>query len=425
LFLQQPDGTFNFKENAAFIKDKGFESTCGVLFDMDGDGNPDLMIGSGGNDVLVDQLNYIVRVYKNDGKGNFTGDPLHIPKVIGNFSTIRAADFDKDGRMEVFLGARCVPGNYGLPPQNYLLKYDNGNWSDITPASLGSIGMVTDAVWADVDSDGDNDLVVAGDWMGISIFKNEKGVLANPTVIPDSKGWWNRIEAVDLNKDGKIDFILGNWGLNTKFKASPAKPLTMFVNDFDNNGKSEFILNWYPPLDSQSYPFAQKSELLLQLPYLVKTIPTNKDYATSTYESLFSSAVREKSIRYEANFMESAVLWNDGDKFVLSALPLEAQVSPVYGIVADDFDGDGNMDIWLGGNFYALKPQVGRNDGNHGVLLKGGLNRSFTFQPQPLDGIYPVGEVRDAAIIHSKNSKRLIVARNNDSVLMYQKRNSH
>ncbi len=210
--------------------------------------------------------------------------------MIGNFSTIKAADFDKDGKKEVFLGARCVPGNYGLPPQNYLLKYDNGNWSDITPASLGSIGMVTDAVWADVDSDGDNDLIVAGDWMGINIFKNEKGVLTNPIVIPDSKGWWNRIEAVDLNKDGKIDFILGNWGLNTKFKASPAKPLTMFVNDFDNNGKSEFIVNWYPPLDSMLTPLPKKMNLLFKCPICKRLYQQRLCY--KTYESLFSPAVR-------------------------------------------------------------------------------------------------------------------------------------
>jgi hypothetical protein len=422
LFIQQADGTFNFKANPAFIKDAGFESTCGALFDMDGDGDLDLMIGSGGNDVQVDNLNYIVRVYKNDGRGNFSADPYHIPKVIGNFSTIKAADFDKDGKTEVFLGARCVPGNYGLPPQSYLLKNENGNWIDTAPSSLGNIGMVTDAVWADVDSDGDEDLVVVGDWMGINIFKNEKGVLKNPIVIADSKGWWTRIEAADLDKDGKIDFVLGNWGLNTRFKASPAKPLTMFVNDFDNNGKSEFIINWYPPLDNKAYPFAQKQELIAQLPGLSKTIITYEDYANKTYDSLFKPEVRVKSIPYEANYLESAILWNNGNSFSLTALPVEAQVSPVFGIVADDLDGDGNTDIWLGGNFYALKPQVGRHDASRGVLLKGNSKKSFTYQPQQRDGLYVEGEVRDAAIIHTRQSKRLIVARNNNKVLLFQKR---
>ena len=422
LFIQNADGSFNIKANPAFIKDAGFESTCGALFDMDSDGDQDLMIGSGGNDVLVDNLNYIVRVYKNDGQGNFSADPYHIPKVIGNFSTIETSDFDKDGKIEVFLGSRLVPGNYGLPPQSYLLKNDNGNWIDMAPPSLGNIGMVTDAVWADVDSDGDKDLLVVGDWMDINIFKNVNGVLNNPIVIADSKGWWNRIEAADLDKDGDIDFVVGNRGLNTKFKASPAKPLTMFVNDFDNNGKSEFIINWYPPLDDKSYPFPQKQELIAQLPGLSKTILSFDDYANKTYDSLFIPEVRGKSIRYEANYLESAVLWNNGNSFSLMALPVEAQVSPVFGIVADDLDGDGNTDIWLGGNFYALKPQVGRYDASRGVFLKGSLNKSFTYQPHQRSGLYVEGEVRDAAIIRSGQSKRIIVARNNDKVLLFQKR---
>jgi hypothetical protein len=422
LFIQQADGTFSFKENTSFIKDQGFESTCGVLLDLDGDGDQDLMTGSGGNDVHVDQINYIVRVYKNDGHGIFTGDPYSIPPVIGNFSTLEAEDFDKDGKKEVFLGARAVPGNYGLAPQSYLLKIKNGNWTDIAPASLGSIGMVTDAVWADADSDGDKDLVVVGDWMSIYIFSNDNGVLGSPVIIPGSKGWWTRIEAADLDKDGDTDFILGNWGLNTKFKASPAKPLTMYVNDFDNNGKSEFIINWYPPLDDIAHPFAQKPELIAQLPGLQKTVPTYKVYGNSTFDSLFRYDIRQKSIRYEVNYLENGLLWNDGGKYTLSALPVEAQVSPVFGIVADDLDGDGSMDLWLGGNFYSLKPQVGRHDASRGVFLKGGTNRSFTYQPQPHDGFYVKGEVRDAVVIRSGQVKRILVARNNDKVLMFQKR---
>lgn len=424
LFLQKADGTFSFKTNTSFVKDAGFESTCGALFDQDGDGDPDLMIGSGGNDVRVDQLNYIVRLYKNDGQGNFSGDPYHIPRVLGNFSTIEAQDFDKDGKTEVFLGARTIPGNYGLPPQSYLLRNENGEWIDIAPPSLGNTGMVTDAVWADADSDGDKDLVVVGDWLPVKIFPNDKGKLNDPVVIPESNGWWQRIEASDLDKDGDIDFILGNWGLNTKFKASPARPLTMFVNDFDNNGKSEFIINWYPPLDSVAYPFAQKEEIVAQIPILRRTVLTFRDYATKTYDSQFSPAVRKKSISYKVNYLESAVLWNERNSYSLTALPHEAQVSPVFGIIADDLDADGNTDIWLGGNFYSLKPQVGRHDASRGVFLKGGRNRSFTYQQQPHDGLYVTGEVRDAAIIHSVQAKRMIVARNNAKVLLYQKRKS-
>lgn len=422
LFIQQPDGTFTFMKNPSFLKDIGFESTCGAFLDQDGDGDPDLMIGSGGNDVGVDQLHYIVRLYKNDGHGNFTVDPYDIPQVLGNFSTMEAADFDKDGDEDVFMGARTIPGNYGLPPQSYLLKNDNGNWVDAAPPSLGNVGMVTDAAWADVDSDGDKDLVVVGDWMAVKIFKNENGMLAEPVVVPNSKGWWQRIEAADLDMDGNIDFVLGNWGLNTKFRASPAKPLTMFVNDFDNNGKSEFIINWYPVWNERAYPFAQKHELLSQIPELRNVYKTYEEYARASYDSMFSAAARENSISYEVNYLTSAILWNEGKEFILKALPVEAQVSPVFGIAVDDLDGDGIMDIWLGGNFYSLKPQVGRHDASRGVLLKGGPKRSFIFQPPQHVGLYVEGEVRDAAIITSGKIKRLVVARNNDKVLVFQKR---
>jgi hypothetical protein len=284
--------------------------------------------------------------------------------------------------------------------------------------------MVTDATWADVDSDGDKDLVVVGDWMPIHIFKNDNGVL-NESTIPTSNGWWNRIKAADLDGDGDIDFVLGNWGLNTKFKATAERPLTMYVNDFDKNGKSECIINWYPPLDSISYPFSPKPELTSQLPALRKGILKYEDYGNKTYDSLFSAEVRSSALKYEATYLQSAILWNNSGSLELEALPVEAQMSPVFGIVADDIDEDGKMDIWLGGNFYAVKPQVGRFNASKGVLLKGKGERSFAFVPIRESGINVEGEVRDAGMIQSLNSKALIIARNNERVLMFEKRKMH
>ena len=422
LFVQKTDGSFHFQANVAFTKDAGFESTCGALFDYDRDGDVDLMIGSGGNEPGMPRINFMVRLYLNDGNGNFSPDPNAIPPVLGNFSILEAEDFDKDGDVDIFLGARNVPGNYGLPPHSYLLINDNGVWKDIAPPSLGNVGMVTDASWADVDSDGDKDLVVVGDWMAIHIFYNDNGIFQNETTIPNSNGWWNRIEAVDLDQDGDMDFVLGNWGLNTKFKASPARPLTMYVNDFDNNGKSECIINWYPPLDTIAYPFSTKPELTSQLPVLKKQILHYEDYGNKTYESLFSAEIRNNALKYEVNYLQSAILWNNSGSFELEALPLEAQISPVFGIVADDIDEDGKKDIWLGGNFYELKPQVGRHNASRGVFLKGNGNRSFTFVPVRESGIKVEGEVRDAGIIQSNGSKDLIVGRNNAKVLLFEKR---
>jgi hypothetical protein len=425
LFVQKPDGSFHFQVNTAFDKDAGFESTCGALFDYDKDGDLDLMIGSGGNEPRVPRINFMVRLYLNDGNGNFSPDPPAIPPVIGNLSTLEAEDFDRDGDVDIFLGARNVPGNYGLSPHSYLLLNDNSVWRDVSPPSLANVGMVTDASWADVDSDGDRDLIVVGDWMAIHIFKNDDGIFQNESTIPNSNGWWNRIEAADLDQDGDMDFVLGNWGLNTKFKASPERPLTMYVNDFDNNGKSECIINWYPPLDSIAYPFSPKPELTSQLPALKKQILKYEDYGHKTYDSLFSAEVRSSALKYEANYLQSAILWNNNGSLELAALPVEAQLSPVFGIAVDDINEDGKMDIWLGGNLYAVKPQVGRLNASKGVLLRGKGERSFAFVPVKESGINVVGEVRDAGVIQSGNSKALIVARNNEKVLMFEKTKMH
>ncbi len=421
LFIQQANGKFRFKPNAAFENDKGFESTCGAFLDYDGDGDADLMMGSGGNQPGVDRSNFLVRMYINDGQGNFSPQPSAMPKVIGNLATIKAADIDGDGDDDVFVGARNVPGNYGLPPRSHLLVNDRGVWNDITPPTLANAGMVTDASWSDTDGDKDLDLVIVGDWMPMTVFVNENGLFENKVVVPNSNGWWNRIEASDLDGDGDVDFVAGNWGLNTKFKASVERPLTMFVNDFDKNGKSEFIINWYPPMDSISYPFATKPELTAQLPALRKQILRYVDYGYKTFDSLFPAEIRNNSLRYDAYTLQNTVFWNNNGSFEAMPLPVQAQVAPVFGIVADDIDGDGKKDIWLGGNFYALKPQAGRHNASRGVLLKGNGSRQFQYMPNAEAGIYVDGEVRDAALIQMGNKKQLVVARNNDEIKVFGK----
>jgi hypothetical protein len=423
LLLQNRDGKFLYRPTPAFISDKPAESTCGILFDHDKDGDLDLLIGSGGNEPETDRKYFFIRFYKNDGRGNFTRDMGAIPQLIGNFSTIEAEDYDQDGDIDIFVGARCVPGNYGLPPQSYLLNNKEGTWMYVTPPSLANAGMVTDATWADSDGDGDKDLVVVGDWMAITIFQNDNGVIENSISIPNSEGWWNRVEAADLDSDGNVDFVLGNWGLNTKFKASLSKPLTMFVNDFDDNGKSEFIINWYAPLDNRAYPFVSKSELTTQLPALRKSILKYGDYANKTYDSLFSSEIRSRSIEYKTNYLSNAVLWNNKGSFQLVSLPIEAQVSPVFGIIVDDLDDDGKKDLWLAGNFYALKPQVGRHDASRGVMLTQITNRVFKNVPQA--GLTIHGEVRDAAIVPSGSAEKyILVARNNEKVVVFKRQNT-
>jgi enediyne biosynthesis protein E4 len=421
LYVQQASGKFVRKNADAFERDRGFESTCGVFIDYDKDKDLDLMVGSGGYRPN-EAMRFVIRCYRNDGLGNFSPDPTRMPKVVGNFSTMCANDFDNDGLMDVFCGARTVPGNYGLPPQSYLLKNDGGSWVDVAVPDLGNIGMVTDASWADVDNDDDADLVVVGDWMPIQVFENNYGRLEKSITIPKSSGWWNRVEAADVDQDGDVDFVMGNWGSNIKFKASPERPLRLYVSDFDQNGKSEFIVNWYAPLDTVPSIFALKNELTFQMPSLRKKILRYADYANHTYESLFPLDVREGAIEYVAEHLQTSILWNEGKGFRLEALPLEAQISPVFGIAVHDFNSDGHSDIWLGGNFYALKPQVGRQDASKGVLLERNGAQQFQYRGPWSAGIVVNGEVRDAVVMNNDKGVHLFVARNNDNMLVFKKR---
>ena len=421
LFVQSENGKFERKKVTAFSKSKNFESSCGVFFDYDKDGDQDLLIGSGGNEYQLGRDNFVIRYFKNDGAVNFEMADANLPPIIANVASIESSDIDNDGDEDLFIGSRCVPGNYGIAPRSYLLQNEGSSWTDISSPELQGVGMVTDATWADTDGDGDEDLVIVGDWMAIHVFENTDGDFKILKTIPESNGWWNRIVPSDLDGDGDMDFVIGNRGDNSKLKASPGKPMRMFVNDFDQNGKTEFIINWYPPNENKAYPFATKPEITQQLPALKKQILKYDDYAKQTYESMFSDEVKKQSIAYELNNISTSVLWNNDGKLELTKLPKEAQISPVFGIVSEDLDGDYIKDIWLGGNMYGIKPQIGRHDASRGVFLKGSKSKTFGYQPPSKSGIYVEGEVRDAVSIKTKDGIALLIGRNNEDLLMFKK----
>jgi len=426
LFLQGRGGwqsaSVNWNELAG--EDSRFETTCGAIFDADGDGDNDILLGAGGNEFMQGREGFMLRYYENDGTGRFTRNNDRLPPAFGNFSCICPDDMDNDGDVDLFIGARVVPGNYGLVPRSFLLKNDGaGNWVDVTRKELGTAGMVTDAVWSDVDNDGYKDLVIAGEWMQVKIFKSMGGSLNYSGFLSDQipRGWWTTIEAADLDEDGDDDYVVGNWGLNSKFKASAERPLTMYVKDFDNNGKSEFIINWYAPLDSRAFPFAGKEEMMQQIPTLKNSNKTYVDYANKTYETLLSEDFRKNAIPYSATFMESSVIWNLGDTLKTEPLPLEAQVSPVFAILAEDLDGDGQKDLWLGGNFYGVKPEVGYYNSSRGVFLKGNSG-SFTYISPAKTGIEVPGEVRDVTTLRGSDNLIILVARNNNSAVTFERK---
>jgi enediyne biosynthesis protein E4 len=423
LFIQTANGSFSKVNSSVFDADAAYESTAAVFVDLNRDGDLDLVVGSGGNEYQRDKKYFQLRIYLNDGAGNFKREiDQRVPPDVANVSCIAASDFDGDGYVDLFVGSRLVPGNYGLVPRSFLYKNIQGRLVNFTPINLGGVGMVTDALWTDFDSDKDQDLLITTDWTEVNMIINDQGQFRTRLQLPGSSGWWTRAAAADLDGDGDDDYVLGNWGLNGKFKASSDKPLTMFVKDFDGNGRIEQIINWNPPLDNRSYPFATKQEITQQLPVLKKSILKYETYAHKGYSELFPDNIRKGAIPYKAEMLESVILWNDRGKLSIEKLPPQAQWSPVFAICLEDLDQDGIRDIWLGGNFYALKPQAGRHDSNKGVFLKGLGGRKFTYVTPVNSGIFVNGEVRDAKVLPVGGRHVLIVARNNDSVIAFERK---
>lgn len=427
LFIQISGGQFVKSNQDLFEANRISEDTGSLFFDANGDGAPDLYVCSGGNEFPSSSSALIDRLYINDGKGNFYKSDQMLPtsKFISS-SCVTAADFDGDGDLDLFVGERLIPFLYGMPGDGYLLINDgNGKFRDATAdlaPGLKQIGMITSAVWADIDRDGDPDLVLAGEWMPVTVFRNDDGKLVNTTTgsgLERSQGWWNRLIPCDINGDGHIDFIAGNHGLNSRFKASPEKPVRMYLNDFDQNGTVDQIICAYN--GDESYPLALRHDLIRQIPELKKKYVNYKDYKEQTIEKIFTPEQLRDARVLEAVHMANSLVINNGDgTFRLESLPPEVQFSPVYGALAGDFDGDGITDILLGGNLYRVKPEVGRYDACYGNFLRGMGDDRFAVVPARHSGLRLEGEVRHIAMLHIGGKPCIIITRNNDSVQLFQ-----
>ena len=406
--------------------DANFEDTAASFFDADDDGDIDLLVGSGGNE-KADQANYKNRLYLNNGKGVFAKSKTNMPTTNNNVSVIAPNDFDNDGDTDVFIGSRSVPGVYGIDPKHLLLENDGkGNFTNVTDKKafkINSVGMITDAIWEDIDNDSKKDLILVGDWTAPMIFKNNgRRLVEFKSNLTNYHGFWNAVSCVDLNNDGKKDLILGNKGTNTNYKATNANPMKLFTNDFDNNGTIEQIAT--RSIDDKDLPINLKQELAKQIPSIKKKNLSYADYSKKTFQELFAKEVVDNSIQKTVNIQESVIAINKGNgKFEIKALPKEVQFSCVNTISTMDVNNDGILDLILGGNQYEFKPQFSRLDANYGSVLLGTKNGTFSWMPYKQSGFFIKGEVKQLKIIKDKNKTVSIIAVVNDNTPKIFRRN--
>lgn len=426
LFVHQSNSTFKDSNVNLFERDKESEDIESLFFDADGDKDLDLYVCSGSNEFSTSSIALADRLYFNDGRGNFIKSAQILPTTnFESTSVISANDFDHDGDLDLFVGIRSHPFFYGSHVNGYLLE-NNGtgvfqNVSDKILPELNQLGMITDACWSDFNGDGWDDLIVIGEYMPIKLFINNKGKFSDSTEswnLKMTNGWWNTIKVFDLDSDGDLDAVVGNHGLNSRFRASIKEPITMYINDFDRNGTIEQIVSAYQ--GGVSFPMVLRHDLTSQIPSLKKKFLKYDSYKDKTFETIFTPEERVGTLESYAYELASILLINNGSSFELRKLPMEAQFSPIYAIEIADFNSDSIPDLLLGGNLYKVKPEAGRYDASYGTLLLGTGDCKYDFLPTTKSGLSIDGEIRDFEIVVINEKKYLLVARNNDSVLSFK-----
>ncbi|MEO6963365.1 MAG: VCBS repeat-containing protein [Puia sp.] len=427
IFIQRPDHTFFSPKGQPFGKDKAFEDEGSVFFDANGDHEPDLYVVSGGYTGSPNTPEFLDRLYINDGHGTFKkADQDALPKEFANGSCVKAADIDRDGDMDLFVGGGVLPGKFPFSEPSRILRNDMDRktnklkFLDVTKdinEKLQSIGIVTDAVWTDLDNDGWPDLVVVGEWMPIHIFMNRNGKLEElaDTTLNQTDGLWSKILAADFDNDGDIDLVIGNAGMNGQWKPTTAEPMTMYVDDFDNNGTIDPII--CVRQGEKDYPVASFDEMIRQIPSIQKKFTHYKEYSKASIDDIFSPAQLDHAKKMKLETLQSVYLENLGNgKFKMSPLPWEAQISKVNGILSGDYNHDSHLDILLSGNYFDYKVQYGRADASYGLLLAGNGKGKFTPMNGIRTGLYANGDIRDMIELKSKGSDLIIFGKNNDSI---------
>ena len=399
-----------------------------VLFDADNDGDNDMYIASGGYENPAYTFHYRDKFYLNDGKGHFTMDTTVFPVNYTSKSCVKACDYDKDGDADLFIGGRVHPWKYPKPVSSFIYRNESRNGkvkftdaaAEVAPV-LNDMGLVCDALWTDFDNDGWTDLLVAGEWMPIKFLKNEQGKLkdiSSSSGINDKVGWWNSITGGDFDNDGDIDYIAGNLGENSFLEASDQYPVSIYAKDFNNNGQTwqciptKFIIDKDGKL--KEFPVDGRDEVVDQLPFIKKTYLTYNQFAGATIDQLFTPEQMKGAVKYSATWFRNSFIRNDGNgKFSIEPLPQAAQLSCVNGILVEDFNGDGNLDVCLNTNDFSTTPSLGRYDAMNGLVLKGNGNGTFTSLPMQQSGLFIPGNGRAFCMLGTVNNTALIAASQN------------
>ena len=430
LFIQSASGEFHRKTIKAFESDRMHEDTGALFLDADKDGDQDLYVVSGGNEKESGNRYYQDRFYINDGTGDFERAPKAIPNIVSSGLAVSAGDFDKDGDLDLFIGSRVVPVNYGFPSKSYMLENisDNGHveFVDVTESKIPDLlehGMVTDALWADIDSDNSLELIIAQEWGSIEIFKNSNGKFVDVSDkfgLKNQVGWWYGLACDDIDNDGDLDLIAGNLGLNYKYKASAKAPFHLYLNDFDNNSSNDIVLGYEQ--DSTLYPLRGRECTSNQMPFVKKKFETYDAFAKASLQEVYGEALDNSIHRAATNFASCILENRNNEQFEFKPLPNEVQISSTNKILPVDVNNDGKKDLILLGNLYGSEVETPRNDASYGHYLEGKGDGKFKILNSKESGLYVRGDVRGASIIEigKHEKKALLIGRNNDSIKLVE-----
>jgi hypothetical protein len=427
LYFQDITGEFVKKENKLFETYRNNEDIDAISFDFDGDNDLDIYVVSGGNEFEPNTINYKDRLYINDGNGNFTDGTNLMPNNMTSGSMVKANDFDSDGDLDLFVGTRHLPHNYPLSQGSFIYENDNGSFKDVSkqiaPELLNS-GMVTDAVWVDVNSDSKIDLVAVGEWMEpLVLLQNTNGEFyraSNESLgLENMFGWWFSIETEDLDNDGDMDLVLGNLGNNYKYQATTDQPFKVFAKDFNNSGTTDIVLSY--PQGGNYYPVRGKQCSSEQLPELKEKFKDYNSFAIANVEDVYSELGLKDALELNANTFSSYILQNNNGRFKKIKLPSYAQISSINDILIDDFNQDGMKEILVAGNLYTSEVETTRNDASYGSVITFDENLEKLKALQPSEsGLFIQGDCKKVGKIKIGELHYLMSAINDGTVLLHR-----